>query len=198
MNTSALSHFWSWPQASPLSRQVVSAGELEARRSLCRSAADDKSGAFGVVLLQKRQRQTLVPPAEEAIQLRRQSRFILGNHRGAIGRLLLFSLLASFVAGCSGQSDDDRRSVARSKSKQHTNIVGEQTYVCDNGSVWDVDFLGNGLQINLRRVPKGEVERLTAPAQGLRFVGDRVAATVSGRGLVIEYTGRRATSCQRS
>ena len=64
--------------------------------------------------------------------------------------------------------------------------------------MFDLRRQKDGLKIDLTSQPDGKVARLTAAAQGMTFVGDRIAAVLSGRQLFIDRVDRARLSCRRS
>lgn len=103
-------------------------------------------------------------------------------------------LIAAMLTGCAGEPGDANAQ----RSARHPAAIGEQRYRCTDGSQWDVDFVEDGLKIDLTSQPDGKVARLTAAAQGMTFVGDRIAAVLSGRQLFIDRADRARLSCRRS
>lgn len=76
------------------------------------------------------------------------------------------------------------------------NVIGRHAYLCDKGRRWWVDFLSDGLTIDLAREGEAPV-RLTAPAQGLSYVGDKITARITGREMHIERSNKPPLLCQR-
>ena len=103
-------------------------------------------------------------------------------------------LIAAMLTGCAGEPGDANAQ----RSARHPAAIGEQRYTCSDGSQWDVDFVEDGLKLDLTSQPDGKVARLTAAAQGMTFVGNRVAAVLSGRQLFIDRDGDTRLTCARS
>lgn len=114
-----------------------------------------------------------------------------------LNRLGAFALVLSIgLAGCDEKQRVTQTSLDRGSatSKQ---VVGEQLYACEDGSRLVATFIGDGLNLDLTASKTGGVEHLSAPAQGLTYLGDRVAATLAGRTLLIKRLDRHALSCER-
>ena len=60
-----------------------------------------------------------------------------------------------------------------------------------------VDYKDNGLQIDLRRSNGGPPMMLTAPAQGLQYVGETATATFKGSQLTIVEGDGRTRICEQ-
>lgn len=100
------------------------------------------------------------------------------------------------VAACSADPDparDDRDHI----DGDRPNVIGRHIYDCDVGGRWAVDFLTDGLTVDLR--PEGApVIRLTAPAQGLTYVGEKITARISGREMHIQRSDMAPLTCLRT
>jgi hypothetical protein len=71
--------------------------------------------------------------------------------------------------------------------------MGRHPYRCSDGEPLFVDYKDNGLQIDLRRSGNGPPMTLTAPAQGLQYVGETATATFKGSQPIVEGEGRTRT-----
>ncbi len=74
--------------------------------------------------------------------------------------------------------------------------VGRQNFACSDGSEVQVEFLTNGLAIDLAPLPEGRSQRLTAPGRGLPFVGNGKSVYLSNGGIVIVATEGPSLSCR--
>jgi hypothetical protein len=63
--------------------------------------------------------------------------------------------------------------------------MGRDPYRCSDGEPLFVDYKDNGLQIDLRRFSSAVPMTLTAPAQGLQYVGKTATATFKGSQLTV-------------
>lgn len=97
-------------------------------------------------------------------------------------------LLAS--SGCSSETDTEETS-------RTNRLTGRQIFLCENRTKVSVDFLGDGLTINLAALPDGKAERLTAPAAGVTYFGDYVNLAISNDAIVIMRAEVPAQICRR-
>lgn len=74
--------------------------------------------------------------------------------------------------------------------------VGRQNFACNDGSEVQVEFLANGLAIDLAVLPEGRSQRLTTPGRGLPFVGDGKNLYLSNGGIVIVPSDGPSLSCR--
>ena len=75
---------------------------------------------------------------------------------------------------------------------------GRHLYRCDNDRTLLVDFKDQGLTVELRRYASAPAAVLTAPLQGLQYVGDAETATFSGNQIKVEAPGKRPVLCQKA
>ncbi|WP_235524600.1 hypothetical protein [Sphingomonas sp. Leaf230] len=75
---------------------------------------------------------------------------------------------------------------------------GRHLYRCDDDQTLLVDFKDQGLTIELRRDASAPAAVLTAPLQGLQYVGDAETATFSGNQIKVEAPGKRPMLCQKA
>ena len=78
-----------------------------------------------------------------------------------------------------------------------TGEMGRHRYRCSDGEPLFVDYKDNGLQIDLRRSSSAVPITLTAPAQGLQYVGETATATFKGSQLTIVEGDGRTRICER-
>ena len=113
-----------------------------------------------------------------------------------LAALLVSLFVLVSVAACSADPDparDDRDHI----DGDRPNVIGRHIYDCAAGGRWAVDFLTDGLTVDLR--PDGaQVTRLTAPAQGLTYVGDKITARISGQEMHIQRSEKPPLTCQRT
>lgn len=76
-------------------------------------------------------------------------------------------------------------------------MVGTHIFTCEDGKKVSVEFVGDGLTINLATLPDGEAERLTSPAAGVTYFGDYVNLAVSGDAIAILRAGVPSQVCRR-
>ncbi|MBF5091067.1 MULTISPECIES: hypothetical protein [unclassified Novosphingobium] len=84
-----------------------------------------------------------------------------------------------------------------SDSAVATGEMGRHPYRCSDGEPLFVDYKDSGLQIDLRRTNNGPAMTLTAPAQGLQYVGETATATFKGSQLTIVEGDGRTRTCER-
>jgi hypothetical protein len=76
--------------------------------------------------------------------------------------------------------------------------MGRHPYRCSDGEPLFVDYKDDGLQIDLRRSGNGPPMTLTAPAQGLQYVGETATATFKGSQLTIKAKAARGHASGRA
>ena len=84
-----------------------------------------------------------------------------------------------------------------SDSAVATGEMGRHPYRCSDGEPLFVDYKDNGLQIDLRRSSSAVPMTLTAPAQGLQYVGETATATFKGSQLTVVEGEGRTRICER-
>lgn len=115
--------------------------------------------------------------------------------------LLLAVPFAGLLAGCSEKDQADTPDGAANASlpvEMPPAIVASHTYRCSDGSVLYVDFLQDGTSINVRKSGSGPSLRLTAPSQGLAYVGDGMNLTLDGKDIKIDEPKKPLLTCKRS
>lgn len=104
--------------------------------------------------------------------------------------------LAPGLLGCSPSASDGEARTSR--DRELPNFIGEHFYACPDGSRVDVDFLGDGLTLNLKTRPRAAPTRLTSPANGQTYVGPTLEVSISGGDLItLKRPGARALVCKR-
>ena len=103
-------------------------------------------------------------------------------------RVLPAVILVVGLAACSERkppAPPTEQQIHSSDSAVATGEMGRHRYRCSDGEPLFVDYKDNGLQIDLRRSNGGPPMMLTAPAQGLQYVGETATATFKGSQLTI-------------
>ncbi|KHA63836.1 hypothetical protein NI18_13320 [Sphingomonas sp. Ant20] len=100
--------------------------------------------------------------------------------------MVVVIVLATVVAACA----EERKPGATTEQEIHSRdsetpsgVRGRHLYACDDGEPLFVDFKDEGLSIELRRVERETPRVLSAPAQGLQYVGDSESAIMTGNEL---------------
>lgn len=114
------------------------------------------------------------------------------------GMICLGALLAS--AGCSEQAREmppTEQEIHAMDSGDASGTPGRHPYRCDANRPLLVDFKDEGLTIELRRGASAAPVVLTAPAQGLQYVGNAISATFTANEIKIEEAGKRPVLCRK-
>lgn len=179
-------------------RSIVPVGDTKPWRSVpaCPLIRRTTPWSTGTVSARSRQTVTCDPICRSEL---RTTKWPAPSKAWARGSpLILLLSVAAALSGCSREPSDARQSPGAQPSALSANPIGEQRYSCNDGSQWHVDSLSDGLTITLTRMPGGKQERLDAPAQGLTFVGDRIAVTFKSDRMTIERSEGPAVSCRRN
>jgi len=115
-------------------------------------------------------------------------------------RVLPALILVAGLAACSESKPPAPPTEQESHSSDSavaTGEMGRHPYRCSDREPLFVDFKDNGLQIDLRRSGSGTPVTLTAPAQGLQYVGETATATFKGTQLTIVEGDGRTRTCER-
>lgn len=105
--------------------------------------------------------------------------------------------LAPALLGCSPAPDDRETTGASDRLKPA--FIGEHFYECPDGSRLDVDFLDDGLTLDIKTRPDSAPVRVTAPASGLTYVGDNLNVTISGGDrIALLRPGTPPLTCKRA
>ena len=122
----------------------------------------------------------------------------LRSHRSLYLRPLALLGMGALLlgnAGCSSPTDDStdgnqaRTSVA--------GMIGQHLYICEDGTKVDVDFLGDGLTLDLTILPDGETRRLISPGTGVPFFGDGINLQIVSGKILILRPDIPAKACRR-
>src|SRR3546814_16679917 len=77
-------------------------------------------------------------------------------------------------------------------------FIGEHFYARPDGSRLDVDFLGDGLTLDIKTRPNAAPERVISPANGRAYVGRNLNVSISGGDrITLKRPGARALACNR-
>jgi len=115
-----------------------------------------------------------------------------------IGIICLSALLAA--SGCSEQPREmppTEEQIHANDSGDASKIPGRHPYRCDANRPLLVDFKDEGLTLELRPDARAAPVVLTAPAQGLQYVGDAISASFTDNELKIEEAGKRPVLCRK-
>jgi len=74
---------------------------------------------------------------------------------------------------------------------------GRHLYRCDDDRTLIVDFRDQGLTVEFRRDARAAPTVLTAPTQGVQYVGEAERATFAGNQIKIEAPDRRPILCMK-
>ena len=104
--------------------------------------------------------------------------------------------LAPGLLGCSPPASDSEASASR--DRELPNFIGEHFYACPDGSRVDVDFLGDGLTLDIKTKPRAAPVRVTSPSSGQTYVGPNLEVSISGGDrITLKRPGARALACKR-
>lgn len=76
-------------------------------------------------------------------------------------------------------------------------VRGRHLYACDDGQPLFVDFKDQGLSIELRQREQEAPRVLSAPSQGLQYVGTYESATMTGNELRLVNSQGRTRVCRK-
>jgi hypothetical protein len=104
--------------------------------------------------------------------------------------------LATGLIGCSPATNKSEAEASR--DRELPNFIGEHFYACPDGSRLDVDFLGDGLTLDIKTKPNTAPIRVTSPASGQTYVGPNLNVTISGGDrITLKRPGAPALACNR-
>lgn len=118
---------------------------------------------------------------------------------GLVRRIILATglVLAPGLLSCSPSSSESKAEVSR--DRQMREFIGKHLYACPDGSRVDVDFLGDGLTLDIKTRPNAAPVRVTSPANGLTYVGPNLEVSISGGDqITLRRPGARALVCERA
>jgi hypothetical protein len=100
------------------------------------------------------------------------------------------------LLGCS--SSTSKSEAEASRDRELPNFIGEHFYTCPDGSRVDVDFLGDGLTLEIKTKANAAPVRVTSPATGQTYVGPNLNVSISGGDrITLTRPGARAMACKR-
>ncbi|MCI1271488.1 MAG: hypothetical protein LKM31_00165 [Sphingobium sp.] len=117
--------------------------------------------------------------------------------RSSGASLAVAALIILSAAGCSSQAPSSNPHDEDHFAGTNPQIIGRHIYGCDDGAQITVDFLADGLTIEVRSTAGGKPVRLSAPGQGLQYIGDRITADATGGQMTINRQGHPAQACRR-
>ena len=115
-------------------------------------------------------------------------------------RVLPALILVIGLAACTESkppAPPTEQQIHSSDSAVATGEMGRHPYRCSDGEPLFVDYKDNGLQIDFRRSSSAVPMTLTAPAQGLQYVGETATATFKGSQLTVVDGEGRTRICER-
>lgn len=112
------------------------------------------------------------------------------NTARAVRAFLAGTFLMVASSGCSTETDNGETSGT-------SRLTGQHVFTCEGGPKVSVDFIGDGLTINLTTLPDGDAERLTAPAAGVTYFGENVNLAISDDAIVILRAEALPQICRR-
>lgn len=108
--------------------------------------------------------------------------------------------IAVVVTGCA----EEKKPRAPTEQEIHSRdfetasrVRGRHLYTCDDNEPLFVDFKDNGLTLELRSEEQGPVQTLSAPSQGLQYVGAANSATMTGNELQLVDAQGRTRVCRK-
>lgn len=105
--------------------------------------------------------------------------------------------LAPGLLGCSPSAGSGESTV--SNDRRLPDFIGEHFYTCPDGSRLDVDFLGDGLTLDIKRGANAAPVRVTSPASGQTYVGNSLNVTISGGDrITLLAPGAPPLACKRT
>lgn len=104
--------------------------------------------------------------------------------------------LAPGLLGCSPSARDSEARASR--DRELPDFIGEHFYACPDGSRVDVDFLRDGLTLDIKTRPNAAPVRVTSPASGRTYVGPNLEVSISGGDrITLKRPGAPALACKR-
>jgi len=112
--------------------------------------------------------------------------------------VLACGLMFVLLAACSEPSKPSSKTTQQmhaADSGVTSGELGRQRFRCSDGRALLVDFKDGGLQIDVRERRDGPAMTLTAPAQGLQYVGDTTFAVFKDSTLTIGTPDGQTKTC---
>lgn len=145
---------------------------------------------------------TPFPRRRTTIILAALGRYGGAQTHGARRIVTTMSLIAGTVvlAACA----EERKPRAPTEEEIHSKdfetpsrVRGRHLYACDDGEPLFVDFKNQGLSIELRRREQEVPRVLSAPSQGLQYVGAEESAEMTGNELRLVNSQGRTRVCRK-
>lgn len=118
-----------------------------------------------------------------------------------VGSAIIVIGAALALAACSQEphkGPPTEQEIHANDSGDASGTPGRHPYRCDDDRPLLVDFKDEGLTLELRRDGSPTPVVLTAPAPGLRYVGDTMSATFSANEIKIEEADKRPVRCRKA
>lgn len=119
--------------------------------------------------------------------------------RRAMPRAALLAI-ALVVTGCAEEKKPrvpTEQEIHSRDFETASRVRGRHLYACDDKEPLFVDFKDDGLTLELRSEEQGPVQTLSAPSQGLQYVGDTNSATMTGNELQLVDAQGRTRVCRK-
>lgn len=105
-------------------------------------------------------------------------------------------VLAPSLIGCSRSGEGEAEAY---RDRQNTYVIGKHFYACPDASRLEVDFLGDGLTLDIKTHPRAAAVRVTSPASGWTYVGRNLNVSISGGNwITIKRPRAPAVMCTRA
>lgn len=107
----------------------------------------------------------------------------------------------AFFTGCSGEQPrkaPTEQEVHAADRPTMGGVPGRHEFACRDGRALLVDFRDQGNMIELREQPDGIPLILSAPAQGLQYVGESATVTFDAGELRLQRAGQAERVCKRA
>jgi hypothetical protein len=117
-----------------------------------------------------------------------------------VNRLVLCIALLALPA-CSKKGNEippDKASGPGSTPSLPPSISASHTYRCNDNSLVFIDFMSDGMTLDLRGSKEALPNRMTAPAPGEPFIGDEATATVNNKTIVLQRYKAPSRTCRRN
>ena len=116
-------------------------------------------------------------------------------------RTLAIAAAPMALAACSEQPTTKaptEQEIHANDSADASGTPGRHPYECDDKRTLLIDFKNEGLTLEIRRNADAAPIVLTAPAQGLQYVGDTASATFRGNEIRIEEANEPTIVCTKA
>ncbi len=116
---------------------------------------------------------------------------------GVVGVGILGLLVLSACSEQARKRPPTEQEIHAGDSGVSSGASGRHLYRCDDDQALIVDFKNQGLTVEFRRNARAAPTILTAPMQGLRYVGDGQSATFTVNQIKIEAPGKQPVLCTK-